>query len=125
MVAKTIRERVLTEDLSDPIGVTAIEYRIKVSKVLRGKASRELTVRSENNSTRFPMDVGVSYLLMLNRDLNGKLFVDNCGNSGTLSDRKAERRALEEPVANAKRRPNHSLEPTRVGKPPLAAQLQR
>ena len=95
VVANVIRETVLTEDPSDPIGVTATEYRIKVSNFLRGMAQREMTVRSENTSARFPLTIGVSYLLILNRDVNGRLFVDNCGNSGTLSERKAERKALE------------------------------
>lgn len=95
VVANVIRETILTEDPSDPIGVTATEYRIKVSNFLRGMAQRELTVRSENTSSRFPLARGVSYLLILNRDVNGALFVDNCGNSGTLSERKAEQNTLE------------------------------
>jgi len=58
-------------------------YRVKVDEVLRGKPADTLIVVSQNDSGRFPMDVGVQYLLFI---LDGEkgLAVDNCGNSNAV-----------------------------------------
>jgi len=58
-------------------------YRVKVDEVLRGKPADTLAVVSQNDSGRFPMDVGVQYLLFVFHGEKG-LTVDNCGNSNAV-----------------------------------------
>jgi hypothetical protein len=60
-------------------------YSVRVNEVLRGHLPDTLEVFSENSSGRFPMDVGSKYLLFLYRALD-RTVVDNCGNSGLLSE---------------------------------------
>ena len=61
-------------------------YSVRVDEVLRGHLPDSLEVFSENSSGRFPMDIGSKYLLFLYRALE-RTVVDNCGNSGLLSER--------------------------------------
>jgi len=58
-------------------------YRVKVDEVLRGRPADTLSVVSQNDSGRFPMDVGVQYFLFVFHGEKG-LTVDNCGNSNTV-----------------------------------------
>ena len=58
-------------------------YRVKVDEVLRGMLADTLSVVSQNDSGRFPMDVGVQYLLFIFHGEKG-LTVDNCGNSNAV-----------------------------------------
>jgi len=66
----------------DPIGYEATLYTIKISKVFKGIIKSKLTIRSENTSSRFPMNIGRSYIIFVKKDNNDDLFIDNCGNSG-------------------------------------------
>jgi hypothetical protein len=59
-------------------------YRVKVRRVFRGRPDRIVTLYSENDSGRFPLDVDSTYLLFVSR-WDGHLRVSNCGNSGLLS----------------------------------------
>ena len=61
-------------------------YSVRVDEVLRGHLPDTLEVFSDNSSGRFPMEVGGKYLLFLYRALD-RTMVDNCGNSGLLSER--------------------------------------
>jgi hypothetical protein len=73
----------LSEGTSDPEGITATVYRVRVTRLLRGPLAEVIDVRSDNDSGRFPLDLGEKYVLFLQRDSHG-YFVDNCGNSGLL-----------------------------------------
>lgn len=78
------QERILSEDNVDPDGVTTVFYMIKVVSYLKGTAKNVVNVRSENTSSRFPLDAKVEYILFLKPDRDD-FFIDNCGNSGVLS----------------------------------------
>jgi len=78
------KERILSEDKADPDGVTAFLYTVKVVSHLKGVMRNFVNIRSENTSSRFPLDAKVEYILFLKQ--NGNDFViDSCGNSGPLS----------------------------------------
>jgi len=61
-------------------------YRFKVEETLRGNRFEHVDLFSENNSGRFPMDVGQRYLAFVGQDRN-TFYVSSCGNSGLLSER--------------------------------------
>jgi hypothetical protein len=61
-------------------------YTIRVEDVFRGRPPRTLTVFSENSSGRFPMEVGVAYLVFLSARAGEPAMVDSCGNSGPVSE---------------------------------------
>jgi len=60
-------------------------YEVRVARTYRGRAASRIAVHSENDSGRFPMQRGQSYLLFLSRWEDGHYHVDNCGNSRTLA----------------------------------------
>ena len=64
-------------------------YSIRISEVLKGNPGQVIELYSENDSGRFPMKIGVAYLLFAyNGVFEGvkglHLAIDSCGNSGTL-----------------------------------------
>jgi len=61
------------------------DYRVRVLRTYRGLPRQVLTIRSENDSGRFPMKKGQKYLLFV-RTQGGHFFIDNCGNSGPLAE---------------------------------------
>ena len=61
-------------------------YTIRVEEILRGRPRRTITVFSENTSGRFPMDIGVDYLVFLSVKAGEPAMVDSCGNSGPVSE---------------------------------------
>jgi hypothetical protein len=72
-------------DDKDPDGYIATIYEIRTREIFRGRIPKRLHVESENTSSRFPMQPGVTYLLFLKRDASsGHYFIDNCGNSAPL-----------------------------------------
>jgi hypothetical protein len=83
----------------DPEGVSKTIYTVNVEKVFKGKSRKLVYVASENTSSRFPMEVGIKYLIFL-RSADGELFVDSCGNSGVLDQRADEVALLKGVVSN-------------------------
>ena len=61
-------------------------YTIQVDQVFRGQHRRTITVFSENSSGRFPMEIGVAYLVFLSIRTGESAMVDSCGNSGPVSE---------------------------------------
>jgi hypothetical protein len=77
----------LQEDSSDPDGITATIYTVRITRVLRGKVPALIEIRSENDSGRFWMELEKQYLLFLSRDERSRgYFVNSCGNSGLLAE---------------------------------------
>src|SRR5688572_7051089 len=58
-----------------------ISYVVAVDEVLKGPPRNRITLTNQNDSGRFPMDRGKSYLLFVTRNRDG-LGISNCGNSG-------------------------------------------
>lgn len=94
VVAEVGQAEPLHEDPEDPDGITATLYVLRVLRSVRGHMPTGLALYSENTSSRFPMEVGGRYLLFLSRDRNHRYFVDPCGNSGLLVERRHALRAL-------------------------------
>jgi hypothetical protein len=65
-------------------------YSVKVAQTLKGNPSNRVELYSENSSGRFPMRIGVQYLVFADygifEAISGKrLAINNCGNSAPLS----------------------------------------
>jgi hypothetical protein len=93
VIGEVVKETPLLEDTSDPEGLTATTYQVHVLKGLRGHATDSIEIRSENTSSRFPMELSKRYVLFLQRD-GQSYFIDNCGNSGLLSKSKKVMKAI-------------------------------
>lgn len=63
-------------------------YTVQVQDVLKGNPTSTIVIFSENSTSRFPMSVGNTYILFVHYEL-GHYQVDNCGNSGLLSENQA------------------------------------
>jgi len=83
-------------------------YLIRVEKTLRGNPGSFLKTYSANDSGRFEMDKGQTYLLFVKPSEN-HLVVDNCGNSGPRSEALAKS-ALEAIAKIAKAGPYGEIE---------------
>jgi hypothetical protein len=83
VVGEALGRTDLFEDASDPRGITATLYRVRIVKVLCGETAQQIDVRSENDSGRFPMEIRKRYLLFLGQGSHA-YFVNNCGHSGLL-----------------------------------------
>lgn len=83
VTGKVVRGQVLREDASDPQGVTAHLWTVRSIRQLQGRAPRLLTLRVENTSGRYPMQLGEEHLLFLTRD-DKHFLVSGCGNSSAL-----------------------------------------
>ena len=84
----------------DPEGIADTVYTVRVVRVFKGKPDRLLSITSENTSSRFPMSIGKEYLLFV-RTSEQENWVDSCGESGLLVQRKGD---LEEVEKMAERR---------------------
>lgn len=60
-------------------------YRIRLWQVLKGPALKEVTVYTEDASSRFPLEIGSDYLLFADRRRE-RFWIDSCGNSALLSE---------------------------------------
>lgn len=77
----------------DPQGVEDTIYTVRVLDVFKGGVGQLLELNSENTSSRFPMVIGKKYLLFVKKGGQGN-FIDACGRSGPLDERKAELEAV-------------------------------
>jgi hypothetical protein len=76
----------LMEDREDPVGVTATVYQVEVTRSLKGAVGKRIQLRSENTSSRFPMERGRDYLLFLNKRVGDAYAIDSCGNSAAIKN---------------------------------------
>jgi len=83
VIGTVISEREVPNDATKHID-DGTKYKLKIVKTYRGTLPNTFEVLSENNSARFPMEPGKSYLLFVG-SYEGTLEVDNCGNSDLLS----------------------------------------
>lgn len=84
ILAKVEKEAIYRSP-DDPIGVAGRLYTVRVSEVFGGAPPKRLVLDSVNTTSRFNMDVGESYLLLVQGGY-AKGWVSNCGNSGTLRE---------------------------------------
>ena len=76
--------KVLTQRYAEHGDDAGWYYQLRVLEILKGRASKEITVYTEDASIRFPLEVGSDYLLFAYRWHN-RLDIDSCGNSALLS----------------------------------------
>ena len=82
-IGKISKQRALQEDSSDPDGITAHIYTVQIFRKLKGHLPKVISIRVENDSGRYLMDVGEKHLLFLAKE--EKYFsIDSCGNSSLL-----------------------------------------
>jgi hypothetical protein len=83
IVVGTVSKVLPLKDLSDPTGISAYMYTVKVSKRYKGTVPEFITLRAENDSGGFRMESGLTYILFLSK--LGKYFsADACGHSQEL-----------------------------------------
>jgi hypothetical protein len=61
------------------------KYTLRVKTIFRGNAGSFVTVFTDNDSVRYPLAVGETYLLFLFK-YEGRLMIANCGNNKKLSE---------------------------------------
>ena len=83
----------------------ATNYRVVVVTPIKRRPPKILTVYNPNDSSRFDMDVGKTYLLFVYRD-SARYLIDDCGWSDELSQSGSALRELDRRADFAKR-PSH------------------
>ena len=82
------------ENVIDKDGfIDGMFYTVSVGKIFKGNLSHQIKLYSENNSARFPMDIGGEYLIFASKqhfkDIGKSQFTVNaCGNSAPLPQAK-------------------------------------
>ena len=71
-------------DTPDPNNVEGWFYKVQVQKTYRGGKLPNDEIYTGNDETKFAMEVGKSYLLFINMNLQSRAQPDTCGNSGEL-----------------------------------------
>ena len=104
VTGRVIGERNISSP-DDPKGYAWTIYTVQVLKTFKGRSAPSLRLVSENTSARFSMDMGKTYLLFVTHSRMSEMagqerlpmdFVDNCGNSGLVSDAGAAMKAVGE-----------------------------
>ena len=83
ITGRAVAERAAPESTTHSGGTV---YTVHVDEVYRGGFLRPLELFSENSSGRFPIHLHERYVLFIYQGLAG-LSVDNCGNSGPISQK--------------------------------------
>lgn len=92
-----VGEVIRTKEVPDPSPVPepgyniGTYYTIRITEVLKGNPQKLIRLYSENSSGRFPMKVGVPYLLFAHKEvfegITGERFaINSSGNSGTVKE---------------------------------------
>ena len=103
-IGEVIKSRYLQEDSTDPDGITAYIYTVRVLRLLKGQLPEVIELRDENDSGRYMMEVGERHLLFLSRE--GQYFkVNSCGNSSPLILANDVLKQVESILANSEKEP--------------------
>lgn len=92
VIGKVTSRKIIVDPIEDPEGYEAELFQVKVESVLYGTPPEYvikgyLTLHNANTSSRFNMDIGESYLMFVSDYMDG-FFINSCGNSGTVTERK-------------------------------------
>jgi len=79
-VGTVISRFIVVDPVEDPEGYEAEIFKFKIEQTLSGNPKKEIFLYNENNSGRFPMEVGKKYFIFVSTGKNG-YWVDSCGNS--------------------------------------------
>jgi hypothetical protein len=94
VTAKILSSRKIP-DTPDPNNVEGWFYKVEVTKTYRGGKLPNDEIYTGNDETKFAMDVGKTYLLFINTNMQSRPQPDTCGNSAELSKAKANVDAVE------------------------------
>jgi hypothetical protein len=98
VIGQVTSQQDLHEDASDPDGISAYVYTVRVLRQLKGTVPGSIKLRTENDSGRYPMSVGERHLLFF--DTTSDYFqADPCGNSTELPRGNAIVKKLEQLLA--------------------------
>ena len=89
--------------------LSAVLSHVAVSQVFRGPPRSKMNIWSENDSGRFPLNTGVTYLFFAHWAGHGRFELDNCGNTGPLDSASAAL-AQVRALSRARRPPNQRLQ---------------
>jgi hypothetical protein len=94
VLSATVVRKKLVPD-SEPTFYAGTIYYLKVHRVYKGAKIAHLKLFSENTSSRFPMDVGTTYLVFAahEQDLfknTNTYYINSCGNSKQIKDPNTE-----------------------------------
>jgi hypothetical protein len=109
-IGKVIKISPLWEDRDDPDGVTAYLHTIRVLRQLKGRLPSVISVRVDNDSSRYAMSAGEEHLLFFTIS-GGILSVDSCGNSWQLPQGADVLRQVEAQLGRKPMHPNNSFKP--------------
>jgi len=70
-------------------------YTLRIIELIKGTKRQFVDIFSENSSARFPMKIGNKYILLV-YESDGRIEVDNCGNSGKLPQQDGVLKTLRE-----------------------------
>jgi hypothetical protein len=73
-------------------------YQMEVIKPYRGTSNKTLTLFTENDSGRYRLEEGHSYLIFAHK-YEGRLTIDNCGNSSEVANARDAIKQIEEIMA--------------------------
>jgi len=86
-IGEVISNQNLTDGPDGPDFIAATIYTIRIERVLKGRLPRQIELRNENDSGRYPIGVGERHVLFL-RPLDPRFgagyWADSCGNSAQL-----------------------------------------
>lgn len=86
VVGSVVNRMIVVDPIEDPAGYEAEIFSVRIERVVHGalpagvKPGFTMSVRNENTSARFPMNVGMRYLLFVSHDF-GEIWINSCGNS--------------------------------------------
>jgi hypothetical protein len=87
IVGNVVKERRVVPKPAEPDFFVATIYTVHVVRTLKGQVAHTVTLRTENDSGRYPMSTGETHLLFLTKlesGLGADYYVDSCGSSTTL-----------------------------------------
>lgn len=89
VVGKAVNRMIVVDPIEDPVGYEAEIFSVEIERVVHGKLPLgikpgfTMAVYNPNTSARFPMSVGVRYLLFVHNDFGW--MIDSCGNSAEMT----------------------------------------
>lgn len=99
IVASVTKEELVPDN--EPTFFVGTLYYLKVEKTFKGPKIARLRLFSENTTSRFPMDVGRSYLVFARRETelfkdSDTYWINSCGNSKPATDASHDLELLKE-----------------------------
>jgi hypothetical protein len=85
VVIAKVKKSGIVMSKEDPGFIDSTIYDVSVIKSYKGKPAKTLAITSVNTSSRFPMDIGETYLLFV-KQYEGEYFINACGKSGTTAE---------------------------------------